>query len=78
MYGFDEKEVKERKRKDAESDLSQVNAMLELVKNNTLACSVECCGLSIGLCNNEKVIPALLHHKGEIEKFLKGMSNEWE
>jgi len=74
---YNELDYKEREISDAKSDLSQINAMLELIKNNELACEIHMCGLKIGLCNNSKVIPAIEYHKNEIIKYLNNEPNEW-
>ena len=69
--------IKETERCDAKVDLSQTEAVLILLKNNTLACEIHISGLKIGICSNEKAIPALEYHKAEIEKFLNGDKNEY-
>ena len=69
--------IKEQERCDAKVDLSQTEAALILLKNNTLACEIHISGLKIGICSNEKAIPALEYHKAEIEKYLKGEKNEY-
>jgi uncharacterized protein YuzB (UPF0349 family) len=80
ILGNIEKGVEEAKKsmlEDAEIDLARCNAIIELCKSNTLACEILIDGHIIGLCNNEKVIPALEHHKKEIQKYIDGKENEW-
>jgi hypothetical protein len=62
---------------EAQRDLTLVEAALVLISNNTLGCELHIGGMRIGLCNNDKIKPALLHHKEEIEKFLRGEESEW-
>lgn len=70
--------IKAREKRQAQVDLAKVKAAIILAKNNDLGCEVHIAGLKVGLCNNAKVIPALIHQKQQIEKFLKGQKNEWE
>ena len=69
--------IQEQERCDAKVDLSQTEAALILLKNNTLACEIHISGLKIGICSNQKAIPALEYHKAEIEKFLNGDKTEY-
>lgn len=75
---WNEKEQKEREMQQAKAELTQVEAAILLVGNNTLGCEIHIAGMKIGICNNKKVLPALKHHKGEIEKYIKGEENQWE
>lgn len=65
-------------RDEAVDEISELRAMIELCKNNNWACIVYINGLSVGLCNNECIIPALNEEIAEREKFLKGEQNLWE
>lgn len=69
---------KRQKTIEARRDLIMTNAAINLVYDNNLACVVTINGISIGLCQNLEVLPALKYHKAEIEKFLNGDPNEWE
>jgi len=55
-----------------------LNAVKELLKDNDLACEVTINGITIGLCSNLSVLPAIKKNIIEINKFLKGEPNEWE
>ena len=72
------KQQKEWDISEAKKTLTEIEAMKVLIKNNELACIVEIAGMSIGLCNNSTVLPALEHNENEINKFLNGEPNEWE
>ena len=63
---------------EARRNLIMTNAVIELLKNNDIACVIKINGIELGVCQNSVVIPALRHHKSEIEKFLRGEINEWE
>jgi hypothetical protein len=63
---------------EAKISIAEARAMIELAKENTLACTIKISGLTIGLCNNSKIIPALEHHIQEAEKCLNGLPNEYE
>ena len=71
-------EIKKQTKKEARRDLIMTNAVIELVKDNDLACVIHINGIELGICQNRKIMPALRHHKTEIEKFLRGSNNEWE
>ena len=75
---WSEEKQKEASIREANAELIKLNAIKELVKDNTLACEVSISGISIGLCTNESVLPAINHNIQEIEKFLKGEQNDWE
>lgn len=62
----------------AMSELAQWHALKILAQNNDLASHIEIAGMSLGVCNNKKLLPAINHNIKEIEKFLKGETNEWE
>jgi hypothetical protein len=69
---------KEREINQAKSEITQIDAAILLASNNILSCEIHISGLKIGVSNNKKVIPVLRYCKGEIEKYLKGLPNEWE
>ena len=72
------KEPRESMIVNAKAELAQVEAAIIMANNNGLGCHINISGLDIGICNNTKVIPALEHHKAEIEKFIRGEENEYE
>ena len=63
---------------EAQNELIKLNAVKELLKDNDLACEVTINGITIGLCSNLSVLPAIKKNITEINKFLKGEPNEWE
>jgi hypothetical protein len=73
-----DEEFKKRYIEDAKSTLTQIEAALILATNNHLGCEIHIAGMSIGICNNKKIIPVLKHNKTEIEKYLRGEQNEYE
>lgn len=73
-----EKEMRQRIIAEAKIDLATSRAAIELAKNNDLACEIHIGGVTVGLCSNSKIIPALKHHIHEIQKFLKDEPNEWK
>jgi len=76
-YDLSPKSKGEDKR-EAKNELIMLNAMKELLKDNTLACEVTINGITVGLCSNLSVLPAIKKNIAEINKFLKGEPNEWE
>jgi hypothetical protein len=68
----------ERKVSEAHKDKSVLRAMIELLKNNDFACSVEIMGMDYGICNNPAFIPFLEAEILEIDKFLNNQENLWE
>lgn len=64
--------------KEAKRELIMIDAMISLVQDNDLACTVSINGISIGLCENIEVLPALKSHRLQIERFLADMPNAWE
>ena len=79
MFGqLTEKEIREQSVKEAKRDLIMTNAAIGLVKDNNLACEIHINGVAIGLCRNDKTLPALKFHKKQIELFLDGKENIWE
>lgn len=62
----------------AKVELTQWYALELLAKNNDLAGHIEIAGMSLGVCNTKKLLPAIKHNINEIKKFLKGEANEWE
>ena len=73
-----EQQQKEWDINEARSELTKLEALKVLIKNNELACEIEVAGLSFGLCNNLQILPAIEFQEKEIQKFLKGIPNEWE
>lgn len=63
---------------EAKNELIMLNAVKELLKDNSLACELSINGITIGLCSNISVLPAIKKNITEINKFLKGEPNEWE
>lgn len=63
---------------EAKNELIMLKAAKELAQDNDLACMVEINGIKFGLCQNDKIIPAIDYQIGEINKFLKGEPNTWE
>lgn len=68
----------EIEKKNAEAEIVKVDAAILLAQNNRLGCEINIAGMTIGICNNKKIIPALKYHKKEIEKYLNGEKNEYE
>jgi len=64
--------------REAKNELIMLNAVANLIQDNTLACEVTINGITIGLCSNLSVLPAIKKNIAEINKFLKGEPNEWE
>jgi len=64
--------------REAQNELIMLNAVKELLKDNDLACEVTINGITVGLCSNLSVLPAIKKNIAEINKFLKGDPNEWE
>jgi len=64
--------------REAQNELIMLNVVKELLKDNDLACEVTINGITIGLCSNLSVLPAIKKNIAEINKFLKGEPNEWE
>ena len=75
MKDFDSKEWNKQ---EAEKELTELEAMRVLIKNNTLACTIEIAGMSFGLCDNSKLLPLIKFQEQEIKKFLNGEKNKWE
>lgn len=67
----------EDSKREARNELIMLNAVKELIKDNDLACEVSINGITIGLCDNLSVLPAIEKNIQEINKFLKGEDNEW-
>lgn len=63
---------------EAKNELVMLKAAKQLAKDNSLACMVEINGIKFGLCQNDKIIPAINHQIKEINKFLKCEPNCWE
>jgi len=63
---------------EAQVELSKINAMKILLSNNLLACEVEICGVKLGVCENEWLLPVIQKQKEEIDKFLRREENKWE
>jgi len=64
--------------REAQNELIMLNAVKELLKDNELACEVTINGVTVSLCANLSVLPAIKKNIAEINKFLKGEPNEWE
>jgi len=62
----------------AKLELTQYKAVKLLLTNNDLACEIHIAGMSVGVCDNTKVIPIIDHTIKEIQKAIKGKPNEWE
>jgi len=75
MKDFDNKKWN---RQEAKKELTELEALKVLVKNNDLACTIEIAELSFGLCDNSKILPVIEFQEREIKKFLKGQNNSWE
>jgi hypothetical protein len=71
-------EYRKQEIKSAKAEITQIEAAMLLATNNTLGCEIHIAGLKIGICDNKKILPALKHHKREIEKFIAGESNMYE
>jgi len=65
-------------KQDADVELAKIKALKVLIKNNTLACTLEIAGLKMGLCDNSKALPLLEFQEQEIKKALKDKPNMWE
>lgn len=64
--------------REAKNELIMLNAVKELLKDNTLGCEVSINGITIGICSNISVLPAIEKNIEEINKFLRQEKNEWE
>lgn len=64
--------------REANNELIMLNAVKELIQDNDLACEISINGITVGLCSNVSVLPAIQKNIEEINKFLKGEPNEWE
>ena len=64
--------------KDAKRELIHYSALKLLLTDNELGAHIECGGMSLGVCNNKTLIPAIDHTINEIKKAIKGKPNEWE
>ncbi len=62
---------------EAKNELIMLNTVANLIQDNDLACEVSINGITIGLCSNISVLPAIKKNIEEINKFLKGEPNEW-
>jgi len=71
-------EYREEEIKSAKAELTKIEAAMLLIKNNTLGCEIHIAGIVINICNNNKILPALKHHKREIEKFIANQPNMYE
>lgn len=74
---FEEKR-KEWDRAEALSTLTQWKAVKVLIQNNTLGCEIHIAGMSLGICDNSKVLPIVQQNIAEINKYLKGLPNLYE
>lgn len=63
---------------EAKYEVVKLNAMKELVKDNSLGCEITIGDLKFGVCNNLTVLPAIQNNLDEITKFLNGEPNDWE
>jgi len=73
--------IEEKKRQDlieAKATLIKCRAIKELLNDNDFACMIEIAGMSLGICDNEKMIPVIDNEIEEIQKFLEGKPNKWE
>jgi len=75
MKNFDSKKWNQQ---EAQKELTELEALKVLIKNNNLACTVEIAGLSFGVCDNSKMLPVIEFQEQEIQKFLNGKKNKWE
>lgn len=74
MEDFNSKKWNKR---EAKTELVKLEALKVLIKNNTLACTLEIAGMSFGLCDNSQALPLIEFQEQEIHKFLKGKKNIW-
>ena len=65
-------------KKMCEYEKSICDIMLDMLKNNELACSIRVGKLEMSVCNNSKLIPAVKHHVKELQKFIDGEPNEYK
>lgn len=72
-----EKKQAEQLRTDAKVELTKLEAMKVLIKNNNLGCEIHIAGMTMGLCENKKILPVIEFQIKEINKFLKGEKNSW-
>lgn len=63
---------------DAETELTELEAMKVLLSNNSLAAVIHIGQMRIGICKNDWLIPVIDNQIAEINKFLQGESNDWE
>jgi transcription initiation factor IIE alpha subunit len=62
----------------ASIELTKYEALLRLLSDNRLAAHIECCGMSLGVVDITRLIPAVKHTIGELRKAIKRQPNEWE
>ena len=69
---------KDRVITEAKAELSKLEAIKVLIKNNDFGLEIHICNMVIGLCNNSKILPVINYQIIEIKKFLKREKNCWE
>ena len=69
---------KEYQKREAKANLVEWKAVKLLIGNNDLAAEIKIAGMSVGICDNSKLLSAVEHNIEEIEKFLKDEENMWE
>ncbi len=69
--------IKKELNADAKTELRQCEAVRLLLHDEQLAAEIHISGMTVGLCNIQKLIPALEYHMKEIEKHIEGKENEW-
>lgn len=69
---------KEQLVKQVKRELVMVQAAKKLAMDNDLACVVHINGISVALCVNKSILPALNRQEQELKKALEGEPNEWE
>ena len=71
-------EMKERDIDEAVSTLTQWKAVEILISNNRLGCEIHIAGMSVGVCDNSKLLPVVKQNIAEIRAFIKGKPNLYE
>lgn len=75
---WSEEKQKEHQIEQAQAELTQCFALKILLSNNTIAAGIEISGMSIGICDNSWLIPAVDKQIEELKKAIEGEPNLWE
>lgn len=75
---YSEIEEKEREVRQALSELTQLEAVKVLLGNNDLGCEIHIAGMTVGVSENNRLLPIIDAEMDEINKYLNGEPNTWE